>query len=293
MNNIYNHLITALITPFENNQIDFVSIEKLINYQIENQVKSLIVAGSTGESVTLALPEIIAIAQFAKKTAKDRIKIIGGISSSSTETACILAEQYQKLGLDGIMCVTPFYNKPTQKGLLEHFKLISQSCELPIMLYSVPSRTGIDFKDETILELSEYNNIISLKDAAPDLERPLRLKKHIKKDFTLLSGDDSTALAFNAQGGDGCVSVASNIAPALCKKIQDLSLADNFSEAFLIQKKLISLYKALSIESNPIPVKYAASLLGLCKNEMRLPLLPLEEGNREYVKLAMQEIGIL
>jgi 4-hydroxy-tetrahydrodipicolinate synthase len=293
MNNIYQNLITALITPFENNQVDFVSLEKLVNYQIKNQVKSLIVCGSTGESVTLALPEIIAIAQFAKKIAKDNIKIIGGISSASTELSCILAEQYQKLGLDGIMCVTPFYNKPTQKGLVEHFKLLSQSSELPIMLYSVPSRTGIDFKDETILELSEYENIVSLKDAGSDLERPLRLRRYIKGNFTILSGDDSTALAFNAQGGSGCVSVASNIAPFLCKQVQDLSLSGNFSDAFLIQTKLITLYKALFIESNPIPVKYGASLLALCKNELRLPLLPLEVRNQEFIKLAMNELEIL
>jgi 4-hydroxy-tetrahydrodipicolinate synthase len=293
MTNIYQNLITALITPFENNQIDFTSLEKLINYQIENEVKALIVCGSTGESVTLDLPEIIAIAQYAKKIAKNNIKIIGGISSASTELACILAQQYQKIGLDGIMCVTPFYNKPTQKGLLKHFKLLSESSDLPIMLYSVPSRTGVDFKDETILELSEFRNIIALKDAGSDLERPLRLRRYIKNDFSLLSGDDSTCLAFNAQGGNGLVSVASNIIPSLCKQVQDLSLSGNFLDAFQIQKKLVNLYIALFIESNPIPIKYAASLLGLCKNELRLPMISLEDINKDLVKSAMTELSIL
>jgi 4-hydroxy-tetrahydrodipicolinate synthase len=293
MNNIYKNLITAQITPFENNQIDFISIEKLINNQINGGIKSIIVCGSTGESVTLDLPEIIAIAQYSKKIAKDNAKIIGGISSSSTSFACILAEQYQKVGVDGIMCAIPHYNKPTQKGIIEHFRSISESCDLPIMLYSVPSRIGTDFKDETILELAQYDNIVALKDASNDLERPLRLRRYLKKEFSLLSGDDSTALAFNAQGGDGCVSVVSNIVPKLCKTIQDLSLSNDFAGALKLHIKILPLYKALFVESNPIAVKYAASVLGLCKNEIRLPLLTLEENNIDYVKSTMLELGIL
>jgi 4-hydroxy-tetrahydrodipicolinate synthase len=271
-NNIFKGLITALITPFKDNRIDFMSLERLLEYQIKNGVDGIIVAGSTGEGLSLNNDEYQALLQAAVDITKKRVPIIAGCNSSSTDFAINQVMQVQKIALDGLMCTTPFYIRPTQEGLYQHFKAIDDVAELPIMIYSVPKRTGVDFNDETILRLAELNNIVALKDATGDLNRPLNISAKVKTDFNLLTGDDETSLAYNAHGGVGCVSVVANIAPKLCKELQDQWKKGNFKSALKIHQQLLPIYKALFSETNPIGVKYAAEHLGMCLSSLRLPL---------------------
>ena len=290
--NIYRGLITALITPFHNNEIDFGSLKKLLANQISNNIESIIVCGSTGESVLLSLPEILAVAEYSKKIAGSNANIIGGISMASLESAIILAQEYEKIGLDGIMCASPYYIKPTQSDLYNFFKEVADKVNLPIMLYNIPSRAGTDLQNGTILDLTKIDNIVALKDASGDLTRPLELSTS-NPHVSLLSGDDVTCLGFIAQGGHGCVSVASNIVPQISKQINDYALAGNFTDALKLHKTLTTLYQVLFIETNPIPVKYALSEMGLCHNNLRKPLSPISEQNAESIRMEMKKLGLI
>lgn len=290
--NIYRGLITALVTPFKNDGIDFVCLKKLLVNQISNNIESIIVCGSTGESVLLSLPEILAVAEYSKKVAGSNLNIIGSISTASLEQAVILAQQYEQIGLDGIMCTCPYYIKPNQSDLYNFFKEVASNVNLPIMLYNIPSRAGVDLENSTILDLANIDNIVALKDASGDIRRALELSA-FDSNFSLLSGDDITCLGFIAQGGHGCVSVASNIVPQFSKQMNDYALAGNFTDALKVHKTLTRLYQALSIEPNPIPVKYALSEMGLCYNNLRAPLSPISEQNAEYIRIEMHNLGLL
>lgn len=271
-NNMFEGVVTAIITPFRDGAIDFASLEKIIEFQIANNITSIVVSGSTGEGNSLTFNEYRSLVQATVDIAKKRLNVIAGCSSSSTSFAIKMALESQKIGVDGLLCAVPPYVKPTQDGITEHFTALHNETELPIMLYSVPSRTGSDFVDDTILKLSELPRILAFKDAGSDLERPLRLSAKLKHKFHLLSGNDDVALAYNAQGGVGCVSVASNIAPKFCREMQQKWKNGETKLALQIHHQLLPLYKALFAETNPIPVKYAASLLGLSSPELRLPL---------------------
>lgn len=271
-NNMFEGVVTAIITPFRNGAIDFASLEKIIEFQIANNIASIVVSGSTGEGNSLTFNEYRSLVQATVDIAKKRLYVIAGCSSSSTSFAIKMALESQKIGADGLLCAVPPYVKPTQDGIVEHFTALHNETALPIMLYSVPSRTGSDFIDETILKLSELPRILAFKDAGSDLERPLRLTAKLKHPLNLLSGNDEVALAYNAQGGVGCVSVASNIAPKFCREMQQKWKNGETKLALQIHHQLLPLYKALFAETNPIPVKYAASLLGLSSPELRLPL---------------------
>ncbi len=272
MNNLFKGLITAIITPFKGGELDFIALEKIIEYQATNQVKGIVVAGSTGEGTSLNIDEYNLLTKASVELAKNCISIIAGCCSSDTRTAKEIGKVAKKNGVQGLLCTVPPYVKPSQEGLYEHFKTIHEAVDLPIMLYSVPSRTAVDLNDDAILKLSELPRILALKDAGRDLERPLRLSSKLKSNFNLLSGNDEITLSYNAQGGVGCISVASNIAPQLCKKLQDACQKGDFALALKVQQQLLPLYKALFSEANPIPVKYAAHYLGLCSAEIRLPL---------------------
>ena len=291
MNNIFKGLYTALLTPFKSGRIDFLSLEKIIEYQVSNNVDGIIIAGSTGEGANLTREEYISLLQAASDIIKTRTQLIAGCSASSTDSAITQVLEAQKIPIDGIMVTTPHYVRPTQAGLYEHFYKIHEICEAPIILYSVPVRTGVDFTDDTIIKLSELPRIVALKDAGKDIERPLRLSVKVKNDFSLLSGDDESSLAFNAQGGVGCVSVISNIEPRMCKELQAQWTRGNFKSALKIHQQLLPLYKAVFSEPNPIGIKYAAEYLGLCNSELRLPLTEATQETKDKIEAALKTIG--
>lgn len=291
-NNIFKGLITAIITPFKDNKLDFVSLEKILDYQIDNKVDGVVIAGSTGEGSSLSLREYQSLLEMAVEITKNRTQVIAGCCAITTSIAIDMIKICTKIPVDGLMCSIPSYVKPMQEGIYLHFEAIHNVSDLPIMLYSVPSRTVVDFSNDTIVRLSKLPRIVAFKDAGTDLERPLRIKDAVSKYFNLLCGNDGIALSYNAHSGVGCVSVASNIAPSLCKKLQDNCYAGNYKEALQIQQQLLPLYKALFVETNPIPVKYAAARLGLCANELRLPLTSVSKATEEKINKAMDYVGI-
>ncbi len=292
MNN-FKGLYTALVTPFKDGKLDFEALERLIDRQIEGNVDGVVTAGCTGESATLTDQECKELLSKTVGYVKGRIKVIAGVGYNATPKTLEAANLAEKLGADGVMAITPYYNKPTQEGLYRHYFELHNNCDLPIILYTVPGRTGVDISDQLIFRLAELPRIVALKDASGDLEKPLRITAAIQDRITLLCGDDSVALAFNANGGAGLISAASNIIPGPLKIIQDLMFDNNYQEALSLHVKYIELYKNLFIESNPIPVKYALSLMGICSEELRLPLCELSMNNKAIVKSTMQKLGLL
>ncbi|MES2214634.1 MAG: 4-hydroxy-tetrahydrodipicolinate synthase [Pseudomonadota bacterium] len=279
-------LMTALVTPFKNDEIDFTSLQKLLDYQKKGGVKTVVVAGSTGEVPTLSKEEYNELIKHAVEFAGG-LNIVAGCGSSSTKIAVDMATSAEKIGASALMCTVPAYNKPTQEGIWLHFKAVHDATNLPIMLYTIPSRTGTDFTDETILRLAQLPRIVAIKDGGPDIERPLRMSAKLS-DFSILAGDDSAATLFYAQGGSGLVSVASNVMPRTMSRLCALLQESRLQEAITLQQKLFPMYKAMFIETNPIPVKYAVSLLGLCEPDLRMPLCALSKDNQEKVEIAMK-----
>jgi len=292
MNNIFKGLITAIITPFKNNKLDLESLEKILEYQIKAKVDAVLVAGSTGEGSSLSFEEYKLLLQTAKDIINNRIPIISGCSSNNTAYAIELAIESTRIGVDGFMASPPSYVKPTQYGIYKHFEAIHEASNLPIMLYSAPTRSGADFADETIFKLIKLSRVLALKDCGVDLERPLRIRAVVKEEFNLLTGNDDAALAFNAQGGIGWVSVASNVAPKLCKELLEKWYKNDVKGALEIHQKLLPLYKVLFIESNPIPVKYAMHYLGFCENEIRLPLTEATEKTKKLIEEIITSLNI-
>jgi 4-hydroxy-tetrahydrodipicolinate synthase len=285
MTNILKGLTTALITPFTKNKLDYASLEKILQYQMNGSIDRIILAGSTGEGTSLDMNEYEALIQASIDIISGKkMNIIVSCGSGNTREAINMALKCQNLGINTIMCCTPSYIKPTQAGLYQHFLQLHNISDLQIILYSVPSRTGIDFTDDTIIALSQLPRIIALKDSGVDLMRPMRLHKKVSDHFIFLDGNDNTSLAYHAQGGAGCISVASNIAPSLCKQLHEHLALNDYIAAFNIQQKLLPLYKALSLEQNPIGVKYAAYYLGLCTNELRLPLMESSDMSQINIK---------
>lgn len=289
--NPFHSIITALITPFKNGEIDYKSLEKIINHQIDGGIKALVIGGSTGEGSSLRFDEYSDLIRKSLEIAQGRILIIAGCSAISTANTIMMAVEAEKLGALGLMCSPPPYNKPNQAGLYQHFKALHDATNLPIMLYAAPSRAGVDFTDDTIIKLSNLPRIMALKDCAADLERPIRILKTItRNDFTILSGDDSLSLAYNAQGASGLVSVASNIFPKEMIETQASWKNGEVAKAISLQQKYIDLYKALFIETNPIPIKYAASIIGLSTEEMRLPLIEASKESKEVIAAVVKQL---
>ncbi len=285
--------IPALITPFENNKVDFKCFEKIIEFSINNGSNGLVPCGTTGESPTLSHQEHTKIIEECIKVSDKRVPIIAGTGSNNTEEAIDYTVHADKAGADAALVVTPYYNKPTQSGLYEHFKLISEATKLPIIIYNIPGRSIVDMSIDTMIKLSKIENIIGVKDATNDLFRPLLTKSKINNNFCFLSGEDGTALAFLAQGGHGCISVTANVAPKLCSKMQNAWRNKDIDLAQEINIKLSNLHHALFIESSPGPVKYAAHLLGLCNPDTRMPLVEVNEDTKKLVKKCLVDIELI
>ncbi|MCP1269192.1 MULTISPECIES: 4-hydroxy-tetrahydrodipicolinate synthase [Acetobacter] len=286
--------ITALITPMNRDgSLDFTSFEHLVNWQIEEGTSALCAMGTTGESPTLSHQEHHEVIERAIKVSAGRAPVIAGAGSNSTSEAVDLARHAEKAGASAVLVVTPYYNKPTQEGLYRHFMAVADAISIPVVLYNIPGRSVIDISVETMARLARHTNIIGVKDATANLLRPLQVRRAISKPFNQLSGEDGTAVSFLAAGGDGCISVTSNVAPALCAKVQADWQAGGVADAIATQDKLLPLHDALFCESNPAPVKYAASLLGLAGETCRLPLAPLTEPSRRLVKAALIDVGLL
>ena len=289
--------IVALITPFKNNKLDEDCYISLINYHLKNDTAGLVPAGTTGESPTLSHEEHERVIELCVKESKGKIPVIAGTGSNSTEEAVSLTKYAEKVGANAALVVTPYYNKPTQEGLYQHFKSINDNCSIPIIIYNIPPRSVVDMSVDTMSRLFELKNIIGVKDATGDLNRVDQQRKKMGPDFIQLSGEDGTALDFNLRGGVGCISVTANVAPKLCSEFQESSLAKNNSnllaKAKQINDKLMPLHKSLFIESSPSPVKYAASLLNLCSDDVRLPLVKITDETKKIVKSAMTHANLI
>ena len=286
----------ALITPFKNNKLDETAYISLIHFHLKNGTSGLVPAGTTGESPTLSHSEHQKVIEICIREAKGKIPVIAGTGSNSTEEAVALTKHAEKAGADGALVVTPYYNKPTQEGLYQHYKLINDNTNLPIIIYNIPSRCVIDMSVDTMARLFELKNIVGVKDATGDLNRLDQTIKKLGPDFIQLTGEDGLALEFNKRGGVGIISVTGNIAPKLCSDMQKYSKSksDNeIKEAERIDQMLQPLHKSLFIESNPAPVKYAAKLLDLCSDEIRLPLVRIKKETAEKIKKALNTAKLI
>jgi len=284
----------ALITPFKNGKVDEKSFRKLVNWQIGEGSHGLVPVGTTGESPTLSPEEHMRVIEICIEETKGRVPVIAGTGSNSTAEAIDYTRHAKKAGADAALVVVPYYNKPTQDGLYAHFKAIAEAVDIPIIVYNVPGRTVANISVETLARLAhDCRNIIGTKDASADLTRPSRQRLASGVDFIQLSGEDGTALGFNAHGGVGCISVTANVAPRLCAQFQEATLAGDYAQALKLQDRLMPLHHALFVETSPGPVKYAASLLGLCEAEARLPMVPVAESTRKAVRDAMVHAGLL
>ena len=289
--------IVALITPFKNNVLDQDKYASLIHHHIKNGTNGVVPAGTTGESPTLDHEEHKKVIEIAVKETNGKIPVIAGTGSNSTSEAIELSIHAEKTGANALLIVTPYYNKPTQEGLYQHYKAINDKVGIPIIIYNIPPRSVVDMSVDTMARLFELKNISGVKDATADLNRVDEQLKKMGPEFIQLSGEDGTALEFNLRGGVGCISVTANVAPKLCSDFQNASLSKNnsnlISKAKEINEKLMPLHKSLFIESNPSPVKYAASLLNLSSEEVRLPLVKVTEKTKKEVQKALKIAELL
>jgi len=280
----------ALVTPFKNDKLDDETYIKLIHFHIKNGTNGLVPAGTTGESPTLSHDEHERVIELCVKESAGKLPVFAGTGSNSTEEAISLTSHAEKIGANGALIVTPYYNKPTQEGLYQHYKSINDKCGIPIIIYNIPGRSVIDMSVDTMARLYELKNIIGVKDATGDLNRVDQTLKKMGKDFMQLTGNDDNALEFNKRGGVGAISVTANIAPKLCSEFQKLSIMSDeksISEAKRLDNILQPVHHSMFIESNPSPVKYAAKLLDLCDDEVRLPLVKITDPTKEIVKKAL------
>jgi len=272
--------ITALITPFKNGELDEAALRNIIAWQIAEGTNGLVPVGTTGESPTLSHKEHMRVVELCVQTAAGRVPVIAGAGSNSTREAIELTRHAKDVGADAALSVAPYYNKPTQEGLYRHFAAIAEAVDLPIVVYNIPGRSIVEIAVETMARLAKIANIVGVKDATSNLARASRDRAALPKDFIQLSGDDATTLGFMAHGGRGCISVTSNVAPKLCAEFQKACLAGDYAKALTYQDRLMALHDALFCEASPAPTKYAASLLGLCEAEVRLPIVPLSGHGR-------------
>lgn len=284
--------ITALITPFKDGKVDEAAFRKLVNWQIAEGTQGLVPCGTTGESPTLSHDEHDRVIEICVEEARGRVPVIAGAGSNSTTEAIRLTKHAKAVGCDAALSVTGYYNKPTQEGQYRHFMAIADAVDIPVILYNIPGRAVVGISVDTMARLSRHKNIIGVKDATADLMRPSRERLACGKDWLMVSGEDGTALGYNAHGGQGCISVTANIAPRLCAEFQAACAKGDFALAREYQDRLMPLHDALFCETSPAPVKFAASLLGLCGEDVRLPLAEASENARAQVKAAMQSAGL-
>ena len=286
----------ALITPFKNNRLDEEAYIKLIHFHIDNGTNGLVPAGTTGESPTLSHDEHQRVIDLCIKESNGKIPVIAGTGSNSTEEAISLTSHAEKAGANGALIVTPYYNKPTQEGLYQHYKAINDKCGIPLIIYNIPGRSVIDMSVDTMARLFELKNIVGVKDATGELDRVNQTLEKMGKDFIQLTGNDDNAFEFNKRGGVGAISVTANIAPKLCSDFQKFSKSDTdneMKEAERLDKILQPVHHSMFVESNPSPVKYAAKLLGLCDDNVRLPLVKVTDTTKEIVKKALQSAKLI
>ena len=286
----------ALITPFKNNKLDDDSYIKLIHFHIKNGTSGLVPAGTTGESPTLSHDEHERVIELCVKESNGKLPVIAGTGSNSTEEAISLTTHAEKIGASGALIVTPYYNKPTQEGLYQHYRAINDKCGIPIIIYNIPGRSVVDMSVDTMAKLYELKNIVGVKDATGDLNRVDQSLKKMGKDFIQLTGNDDNALEFNKRGGVGTISVTANIAPKLCSEFQKFSVLNDEKsklEAERIDKILQPLHHSMFVESNPSPVKYAAKLLDLCDDEVRLPMVKVNDKTKKIVEDALKSTKLI
>lgn len=285
--------LTALVTPFRNGAVDREAYQRLVERQVKAGTTGVIPAGSTGESATLTYDDHFLAVDLAVEAAAGRINVIAGAGSNETTRAIELARYAEKAGADAILALCGYYNKPTQEGLIAHFTALHDATSLPIVLYNVPARTVVDLSVATIAALSKLPRIIGVKDATGDLARVALQRVACGPDFIQLSGEDMTAVGFNAMGGRGCISVTANVAPDLCAAMQKASLAGDYPKALAIQDKLVPLHDVLFAETNPAPAKYALSLMGHCTEELRLPLVPPRAETKARIQKVLKSMGLI
>lgn len=284
---------TALVTPFKNGGLDEAAFRALVDWQIAEGTNGLVPVGTTGESPTLSHEEHHRVVAWCIDQAAGRVPIIAGAGSNSTAEAVALSKHAEKAGAAGVLVVTPYYNKPTQEGLYQHFKAVNDAIGIPIIIYNIPARSVIDMSVETMKRLFELPNIAGVKDATANVLRVSLQRAGVGEDFNQLSGEDGTALGFMAHGGHGCISVTSNVAPRLCAQFQGACLKGDYAAALTLQDKLLPLHQALFIETNPSPAKYALSLLGRCSETVRLPLVGVSDKTKAAVRDAMVHAGLI
>jgi 4-hydroxy-tetrahydrodipicolinate synthase len=284
---------TALVTPFKDGALDEKTFRDLIEWQIAEGTDGLVPVGTTGESPTLSHDEHRKVVEWCIDQAKGRVPVIAGAGSNATSEAIALSKHAEKAGADAVLVVTPYYNKPTQEGMYQHFKQVNDAIGIPIIIYNIPPRSVVDMSVETMKRLFELKNIAGVKDATGNLARVSTQREAMGPDFIQLSGEDMTALAYNAAGGHGCISVVSNVAPALCAQLQDTSLANDYPQALKVQDRLIPLHAAIFLEPGLAGAKCGLSLLDRGREEVRLPLLPVTPPTKEAIRKAMVHAGLL
>jgi 4-hydroxy-tetrahydrodipicolinate synthase len=284
---------TALVTPFRDGAVDEKAFREIVDWQIAEGTNGLVPVGTTGESPTLSHEEHDQVVAWCVDQAAGRVPVVAGAGSNSTREAVELAQHAEKAGADAVLVVTPYYNKPTQEGMYQHFKTINDAIGIPIIIYNIPPRSVIDMSTDTMKRLFELRNIAGVKDATANMARVSQQRAACGPDFNQLSGEDITALGFNAHGGHGCISVTSNVAPRLCAEFQAACGRGDFAAALSVQDKLAPLHQNLFVETSPAPVKYAMSLIGKCSDEVRLPMVPASEKARAAVREAMVHAGLI
>jgi 4-hydroxy-tetrahydrodipicolinate synthase len=284
---------TALVTPFRNGSVDENAFRRLVDWQIDEGTDGLVPVGTTGESPTLSHEEHRQVVEWCVDQARRRVPVVAGAGSNSTAEAVELAQHAEQAGASAVLVVTPYYNKPTQEGLYQHFKAINDAIGIPILIYNIPGRSVIDMSVDTMKRLFELDNIAGVKDATANMVRVSQQRAAMGEDFIQLSGEDATVLGFMAHGGHGCISVTSNVAPRLCAEFQDACLRGDFAGALKVHDKLMPLHIALFLETNPAPVKYAVSVLGKCAETVRLPMVPVTEKTKIAVRDAMVHAGLI
>ncbi|MFN8927664.1 MAG: 4-hydroxy-tetrahydrodipicolinate synthase [Rhodospirillales bacterium] len=285
--------LVALITPFRDGKVDADGFQSFVEWQIAEGTHGLVPVGTTGESPTLSHEEHRRVVELCVEAARGRVPVIAGTGSNSTAEAIELTAHAKAAGADAALVVTPYYNKPTQEGLYQHYKAIHDAVDLPVIIYNIPGRCVVDMTVETMARLAELPRIVGVKDATNDLVRPLRTRTEIGPDFCQLSGEDATVTGFLAQGGHGCISVTGNVAPRLCATMHEAWQAGDLARMGEIRDRLMPLHQALFCETSPAPVKFAASLLGKARDEVRLPLVPATAGARDRVRAAMRQAGLI
>lgn len=285
--------IPALVTPFKNGELDLDTLKKLVDWQIEQGSAGLVPVGTTGESPTLSHEEHEAVVEAVVKFAAGRVPVIAGAGSNNTVEGIRLIQHAERVGANAALVVTPYYNKPTQAGMIAHYTALHDCCTLPIIIYNIPGRSVVDMTPETMGKLAQLPRIIGVKDATGKIERVSMQRASCGPDFIQLSGEDATALGFNAHGGTGCISVTANVAPKLCAEFQQATLAGDYRKALEYQDRLMPLHEAIFIEPGLAGAKYGLSLLGRCTEEVRLPLVGLTDATKARIKAAMEHAGIL